>query len=359
MSRTFTQLTPAVPAWESFVTNHPQAHILQLPAWGMLKSQFGWQSNCIALQNADNAIVAGAQILYRPLPFRLGTLAYIPKGPLAPAEWWQNPAMMQPLWDAIHATARQQGARWLKVEAPDAAPDETAITAALQQAGFRPSPQDIQPVRTVVINLDGTPDEIMARMKQKTRYNIRLSAKKDVSVREGTSADVASFTAMMQVTGERDAFGVHDPAYYQQAYDLFAPAGRVALFIASYEGQDLAGVMVFAVGHTAYYLFGASTNVERNRMPAYGAQWAAIQWAMAQGCTQYDMWGVPDADEETLEAEFAQRHDGLWGVYRTKRGWGGAVTRRLPAWDYVYNAPLYAAYRHLITRRTRATNREA
>ncbi|MBN2470325.1 MAG: peptidoglycan bridge formation glycyltransferase FemA/FemB family protein, partial [Anaerolineae bacterium] len=300
-----TATNPPEAAWDDFVAAHPQAHVLQLPAWGALKSAFGWRSSRVALAEADGALTAGAQILYRPLPFRLGALAYIPKGPLAPLDWWAQPERMRPLWDAIHAEARQNGARWLKVEGPDAPPDQAAATlAALEAARFRPSPQNIQPVRTVVIALDGGPDDILARMKQKTRYNIRLSAKKDVTVRRGTAADVTSFTAMMQVTGERDDFGVHDPAYYHRAFEAFAPQGRAALFIASYEGQDLAGVMAFALGGTAWYLYGASTNIERNRMPAYGVQWAAIQWAREQGCTCYDMWGVPDADEDTLETQF-------------------------------------------------------
>ena len=117
-----------------------------------------------------------------------------------------------------------------------------------------------------------------------------------------------------------------------------------ALLIASYNGQDLAGIMIFTAGSTAWYLYGASTNAERNRMPTYAVQWAAIQWARARGCAVYDLWGVPDADEATLEAEFEQRSDGLWGVYRAKRGYGGQVVRRMPAWDFVYSAPIYSLY---------------
>ena len=341
-----TVIHPTATTWDAFVAAHPQAHFLQLPTWGALKQGFGWRSSIVALAGENDTPLAGAQLLYRPLPFRLGTLAYIPKGPLAPVDWWQNPDKMRPLWAAIHTEARRHGARWLKVEAPDETAElpQAVMLAALEAAHLRPSPQNIQPVRTVAIDLAGSPDEIMARMKQKTRYNVRLSVKKEVEVRQGGSADIASFTTMMQVTGERDEFGVHDPAYYQQAFDLFAPEGRAALFIASYARQDLAGVMAFALGHTGYYLYGASTNEERNRMPTYGAQWAAIQWAQAQGCTTYDLWGVPDADEDTLEADFTERNDGLWGVYRTKRGWGGAVVRRLPAWDYVYSPPIYALY---------------
>jgi peptidoglycan pentaglycine glycine transferase (the first glycine) len=340
---------PTPEAWDTLVEHHPQGHVLQLAAWGALKSAFGWQAELVALAEVPGGPpVAGAQILYRHLPLRLGTLAYIPRGPLAPADWWENPTRMQPLWNALHAAARQRGARWLKVEAPDEgspdAPSADALQVALAAAGMRPGPQNVQPVRTIVIDLSGGPEAVLAALKQKTRYNIRLSAKKDVIVREANAADVTSFTAMMQVTGQRDAFGVHDPAYYRLAFDLFAPQGRAALFLASYAGQDLAGVMAFALGRTAWYFYGASTNEERNRMPTYAAQWAALEWAMQRGCAVYDLWGVPDEGEETLEAQFADRGDGLWGVYRTKRGWGGTLVRRIPAWDFVYSPPIYALY---------------
>ncbi len=222
-------------------------------------------------------------------------------------------------------------------------------------AGFRPSGQSIQPPRTIVLDISDDEEAILGRMKQKTRYNIRLSARKGVTVRIGSAEDVASFTAMMAVTGARDAFGVHAPTYYERAYERFAPSGRAVLLLASYEGRDLAGVMVFALGKTAWYFYGASTDEERQRMPAYSAQWEAIRWARARGCAVYDLWGVPDADEETLEAEFAHRSDGLWGVYRFKRGWGGRLVRQMPAWDYVYSPPIYALYRVYLARRGRGT----
>ena len=72
----------------------------------------------------------------------------------------------------------------------------------------------------------------------------------------------------------------------------------MALFLAEYEGRPLAGVMVFVLGDTAAYLYGASSNEERQRMPTYAVQWAAMEWAKTQGCRRYDLWGVPDAPEE-------------------------------------------------------------
>jgi lipid II:glycine glycyltransferase (peptidoglycan interpeptide bridge formation enzyme) len=79
-------------------------------------------------------------------------------------------------------------------------------------------------------------------------------------------------------------------------------------------------------------------------MPTYLLQWEAIRWAKARGCAEYDLWGVPDEDEETLEAQFESRHDGLWGVYRFKRGFGGQLKRAAQALDRVYNPLLYWIY---------------
>jgi len=179
-------------------------------------------------------------------------------------------------------------------------------------------------------------------MKQKCRYNVRLAEKKGITVRAWDDLD--GFHRLMQVTGGRDGFGVHSLEYYRKAYELFHPTGMAELLVAEFEGKPLAALMIFAVGKRSWYLYGASNDEERNRMPTYLLQWEAMRWAKARGCTEYDLWGVPDADEATLEAEFETRHDGLWGVYRFKRGFGGEVKRAAQALDRVYMPWLYWLY---------------
>jgi peptidoglycan pentaglycine glycine transferase (the first glycine) len=331
--------------WDAFVAAHPDGHILQTSDWGRLKSMFGWSSQIVAVKVANGDIVAGAQVLYRPLPLRLGTMAYIPAGPLFcagdadPA----HPATLA-LWRGIDESARNRRAVFLKVEPCDWYRPRPDLPAQLQHAGLRLSLQTVQPPRTIVIDLSGGEEAVLKGMNQSTRYKSKLGPKKEVSVREGTHADVASFNALIGVTGQRDQFGVHAPAYYRVAFDLFAPGERCALLLASYAGNDLAGLMVFRCGQNAYYFYGASSNEERNRMPTYIAQWAAIQWAIRHGAACYDLWGIPDAEPEALEAQFEQRHDGLWGVYGFKRGFGGRIVRSIGAWDRVYNPLLYAGY---------------
>lgn len=317
-------------SWDEFVHAHPHGHLLQTAAWGQLKSGFGWE--------ADTARVGeqGALILFKRLPAGL-TLAYIPRGPLAD---WNNSIAIGELMTKLDRLCRERRAICLKWE-PDL-PDTPASANRLTALGFHPSPHTVQPRRTLVIDLSGTEADLLARMKQKTRYNIGLASKKEVTAT--ASADVETFARLMAVTGQRDGFGTHAPDYYRRAYALFHPLGQCELFLAHYQGEALAGVMAFTAGARAWYLYGASSNTERNRMAPYLAQWEAIRWARARGALTYDLWGVPDENADVLESEFETRHDGLWGVYRFKRGWGGALVRTVGAWDRVYNPTLYQAY---------------
>ena len=194
----------------------------------------------------------------------------------------------------------------------------------------------------MLIELNGSDDQLLGRMKQKTRYNIRLALKKGIVV--SPSADISAFYELMKSTGERDGFPIHSFDYYQNAYDIFHPQRESELFLANYDGQPVAGLMVFRSGVRAYYFYGASSDVHRERMPNYLLQWEAMKWAHASGCRVYDMWGVPDEDLATLENEFLKRSDGLWGVYRFKRGFGGVLHRDPVSIDKVYNRFIYNFY---------------
>jgi peptidoglycan pentaglycine glycine transferase (the first glycine) len=332
---------PPAQEWDAFVAAHPNGHLLQTSAWGQLKSAFGWSASRVAVRTGD-AIAAGAQILFRRLPLG-ATLAYVPKGPLVD---WADEEVLQALTGALAQKGHSQRAIMLKIE-PDLL--DSASPPQLAELGFQAARQTIQPRRTILVDISSDEGAILGAMKSKTRYNIRLAERKEVRVFEGSRQDVDVFARLMDVTGERDSFGVHSLAYYRLAYDLFQPLDMARLFIARYEEQPIAGLMAFASGQKAWYMFGASGNEHRERMPNYALQWAAIRWARSRACHTYDLWGVPDAEEEVLEAQFTGRQDGLWGVYRFKRGFGGRLVRYVGAFDHVYNQALYRLY-HLALR---------
>lgn len=327
--------------WDAFIARHPEAHLLQTSAWGELKSAFGWQAAYVVCQAQD----LGAQVLFRRLPLGLN-LAYIPKGPVGDsglpdlARPQAEMVAWKPLWVEVDRLCWERRAVFLKVEPDIWVAPEAATTEALQ--GFRPSPQEIQPRRTLLVDLNGEEEAVLGRMKQKTRYNIRLALKRGVVVYP--TADLETFHQLMRVTGQRDAFSVHSLEYYRRAYELFHPRGECELFIAELEGEPLGGLMVFARGTRAWYFYGASSDQRREVMATYLLQWEAMRWAQGRGCTSYDLWGVPDAEEQALEAQFTERSDGLWGVYRFKRGFGGQLQRARGPWDRVYRPLWYALY---------------
>ncbi len=333
--------------WNKFLSHHPDAHLLQSTAWGELKSAFGWEAEHLIVENELG--VMAAQILFRRLPIGL-SFAYIPKGPIFDVISGNKgiQLLQEAFWGEVDLICRKRRAIFLSVE-PDEIPGESGAEKWESPNGFMVSPLAIQPPRTIVVDISGDEEQILGHMKQKTRYNIRLAQKKEVVVHP--SSDVEQFFHLMQATGERDEFGVHSLEYYQRAYDLFHPLGACELLLAEFKGEPLAALFVFAWGHRSWYFYGASASLHRNLMPTYLLQWEAIKWARAAGCSQYDLWGIPDYDLETLEREFRNRSDGLWGIYRFKRGFGGSICQSAGSWDRVYQPLFYRLYLRWMSRK--------
>ncbi len=348
--------TPAVVApanWDRFVAAHPNAHLLQTSGWGHLKQQFGWREDGVALLDEQGQVCAGALLLVRGAAGL--TIAYAPKGPLTD---WSDHTLTTKLIAQMTEKSRRLGASVLKIE-PEL-PDTLTNRALLYAYGFQPSRQTIQPRSTTMIDIAGDEETILQTLKSKWRYNIRLAKRKEVVVREATPADLPAINALMQVTGARDGFAVHSADYYTAAYHLLVPQHAVFL-LAEYAGQPLGAIVVAAVGQTAWYLWGASSDRERNRMPNYALQWAGIQWARQRGATIYDFWGIPDdigkvalgisngdgsgtaVDDLPLDLERTPPGE-LWGVYRFKQGFGGKVVRYVGAWDLPINLLGYQLY---------------
>ncbi len=377
--------------WDAFVAGHPAGHILQTSGWAALKGSFGWTSQRVVLRTIPSPqapIIGGASILFRRLPWGQ-SLAYVPRGPVVD---WDDPAQARAVLTMARECGRKQHAALLKIE-PEL-PASPELAEQLAAFGFRPSPQRIQPLSTIHVDLAAGEDAILAAMKPKWRYNVRLAERKGVTVRAGTPADLPAIQALMDVTGARDGFGVHSAEYYRTATALFAPqmktsppypplplrgtqavlpgeggvgaplpsqgepvlsvskegrgVGEMTWLLAEHEGALLAAIALFALGRMAWYIWGASSDEGRNLMPNHALQWAAMRRAIARGCRIYDLWGIPDEVGEN-PAAYAEPESwgegGLWGVYRFKQGFGGRVIRYTGAWDLPLSGIGYRLYR--------------
>lgn len=312
--------------WDAFLMNHPDCHILQTSTWGRFKSIFGWMPYHIKAGDT------GAQVLIRKLALGV-SIAYVPKGPVG-SNWI-------PLIEEINNLCRKEKSIVLYVE-PDCW-EEEGTHCFNQLQNFLPADIAIQPRKTIIISLEGDEEEWLSRMKQKTRYNIRLAERKGVQVKK--SEDISIFNKMIEITGERDEFGIHEAKYYRQVFELFSKEDMCSMLIAEYEKKPLAALIVFFRGNRAWYFYGASNNQERNRMPTYLLQWEAMRLSAARGCTTYDLWGIPDESPEILEENFTERSDGLWGVYRFKRGFGGEIKRSAGVFEKIHYPVLHGLYK--------------
>lgn len=312
--------------WDQFVNEHPYGHLLQSWGWGELKASVGWHPLRLALWDTERQhMVAVAQVLRRGVahvPLWAGHLAYIPKGPVLD---WSHPLLSEALFRQLDTELRRQGALALWME-PRAASGES-ITKQLAALQFQPAPA-IQPVRTILLDLTCDEETLLARMKEKWRYNVRLAERKGVRVRVAqTMEDVQTWYRLLQTTSERDRFAIHTLDYYLQVWHSFVPLGQVRLLLAEYNGQLLAGIFIGLMAKQAIYLYGASSNEQRHLMPNYLLQWEAIRWAKQEGAVEYDFWGIPETDDE---------HEAMAGVYRFKRGWGGEVVRFVGCCEHTY-----------------------
>ena len=285
--------------------------VLQQSAWGAFKQRHGWN---VARGASDNFAV---QVLFKR---KFGvTIGYVPRGPAAD---WTDP-MIGRCFAALDGLCENAGAALVLIE-PDASfPSDFN----LRRFGYTKSNLFVQPLRTIIVRCDRDDDALLAAMKQKTRYNVRLAAKRGVTVRQGSVDDLPAFWSLLQTTAMRDAFGVHTQEYYADLLRCFPPPDQGALLCAEYGGEMVAAAILLRGGPKAIYLAGASSDTHREHMPTYALQYAALRWARDVGCTHYDLWGIPptDAPPDAVQGEQQNVRDGLWGVYRFKQGFGGEV----------------------------------
>lgn len=320
--------------WDTFVSENSSGHLLQSWGWGELKASAGWHPLRLALWDAERQqMVVAAQILRRTfarLPLQAGHLAYIPKGPVFD---WSNPALAgiaPTFFSQLHMYLRKGRALALQVELPQQAnePGSDKTDQCMQALHFQPA-QAIQPLRTILLDLTPGEDTLLAQMKEKWRYNIRLAGRKGVRVCIArTIEEVCAWYTLLQTTAIRDNFDIHTLDYYLRAWRIFDPRNQARLFLAEYQGQLLAGIFVGLMAKQAIYLYGASSNENRQLMPNYLLQWEAMRWAKREGATSYDFWGIPATDDES---------EPMAGVYRFKSGWGGKVVRFLGNYEHVYH----------------------
>jgi lipid II:glycine glycyltransferase (peptidoglycan interpeptide bridge formation enzyme) len=333
--------------------------IFQSDFWAAFKAEFGWKPRLFEVETP--ATRTRLLLLLRSLPAGL-CFAYVPNGPdldpsaderaslLAELSVKLRPFLpraclfvrFDPPWysvegsrsEATEENSEAGSALRLRVEA-----SRPAIGPPLRRAV-----SDVQPPDTVLIDLRPSEEEILAAMKSKWRYNVRQAQKKGVVVDECGIEGIPEFFTLARATSARDRIALRSEGYYARLFSLAAEleasgapgCPELRLWIARHEGRALAANITLFRGKEAVYLYGSSSDAERNLMPTYSLQWAAMRAAKARGCLSYDLYGIPPTEDPDHP---------MAGLYRFKTGFGGEIAHRAGSWDYPLSALGYAAYR--------------
>ena len=320
----------AVARYTEFVTRSPWGNLMQDRGWAHVKK--GWVGEQVYLEQ-NGEITAAMSIIFAPAVAGR-TLAYAPRGPVCdPYDTETIAALMREAAPAL----KKHRAFLLRFDPETPYTDE--LIAKYEKLGLRCRARNcglhdqIQPRFNMFLPLEGnTLEELMPAFGEKTRYNIRLSARKGVTTRWAGAEELETFFRIYLETCERDGIGHRPLDYFQRMLEAYGPE-RCRVCLAEYEGEPLAAAIALHYGRKVFYIYGASSNEKRNLMPAYAMQAEMIRWACSLGVDFYDFGGVYSLSKEN-------------GLYRFKEGFchSVGVTELAGEFDQVLSPFWYWAF---------------
>ena len=313
---------------KQFLNENPKTNFLQSPEWAKVKTE--WENEFIIVKDNDGNIKGTMSILLRKVPIFKRYIMYAPRGFVCDPH---DKETLQKLFEEAKKIAKKYKAFIFKLD-PDISIEDTNFAQIVQELGIK-TKKNIKNIKHVIqpkyvfrLNVkDKTEEELLKSFHEKTRYNIRLSGRKGVTVREGTREDLKTFYDIMVDTGKRDGFFIRPISYFERVYDQMGE-GHVKILFAEYEGKPIATVLPIKYGNKVWYLYGGSSNEHRNLMATYLMQWEMIKWAVESKCEWYDFRGV---------SGFKDPKDPQYGVYKFKKGFNGDFVEFINEMYIVFN----------------------
>ena len=315
----------ADPEWDKFVEAAPGGTYQQSSMWAQVKSVAGWRPVRIRLSGDDGAVVTGCQVLVRRVA-RLGSVAYVPYGPLVPDG---DGAALSAVLDALQQLARRERLLYLKVQPP---PDGADMTGALRARRFVPGGLEPAPRMTVRVDLRRSPDAILGAMRARSRTYIRQAQRRGMVVREGTEKELPIFAELVDATCRRKGLRPYPLGYYEKIWHSFPD--RAQLMLAEYKGEILSGILLLAYGDTVSYKMGGWSGERRDVRPNELLHWTGMQWGRDRGYRYYDLEGLNPALGEAILSGRDPADLDIPGIAHFKLGLGGEVTRFPGCYDY-------------------------
>lgn len=293
-------------------------HPMQSWKWGDAKKAMG--NEVVRLgEYRNNKIENIFQMTVHPIPYTKLKLGYIPRSNIPKGG----------VLEFLHDWGRDNGIVFIKFEPYAEKP--AVIDRRLTQ-----SRHPLFTPWTQILDLKKTEDELMSAMHQKTRYNIRLAAKKGVKVKlQDNDSGYEIFSKLYFETTKRQKYYGHDASYHKTVW-TYLKNNIAHIMIAYYGDIPLAAYELFYFKKRFYYVYGGTSNLHRNLMASNLLMWEAIKTGKSLGAEAFDMWGsLPPNYDQT---------DPWAGFTRFKEGYGTRFAEMVGSYDLVINPGYYFGY---------------
>lgn len=315
--------------YKQFVDNFNRSSIMQSIEWKNLKEN--WKQEIVYIER-NKEIVAGLTILLRKIPVINTYIMYAPKGPVCDIK---DISLVNELVKETEEVAKKYNACALRFD-PEVKIDKELENEykkngyIVRNIGYDRADM-FQPRYNMILNIENkTEEELLKQFAEKTRYNIRLSTRKGVTVRYSRDkSDLKTFCDIQKITGKRDGFMVRPDSYFEKMLEIYDEK-TMRIYLAEHEGEVLSAAIAINYGGKMWYMYGASSNNKRNLMPNFAMQWAMIKWGLEEKCKEYDFGGVFHLDKED-------------GLYKFKIGFckQEGVTEFIGEIDKIFNKSKY------------------
>ena len=193
--------------------------------------------------------------------------------------------------------------------------------------GFVKSFEEMQPENNWVLGLAQSEEEILAGMKQKGRYNIKIAQESNLtftSSSEKDSKELNAFYDQYEKTGKRHKITFRSKQYFKTLLDILGSKGYAKAIAVWHGKKSLASAIIILHGESALYLYGGSSDEDRNLMAPYLLHWEIIKQEKAACQKEYNFLGVAPNDDP--------KHS--WaGITRFKKQFGGEQVDILGCYD--------------------------
>ncbi len=326
--------------WDKLIVANPDGgHFLQSSQWAGFKAPLGWRPIYKIYEQGKQTI---AILIYERMVRGLGRIWYVSKGP--------GVVEQKTLYKVVEAIKASEPKIFLLKLEPELDTEQVDLTQASKLGLIKPA-RNVQLKATILVDLNPNEDDVLASFKQKTRYNIRLAARRGVVVKPvaPTAEHMATIYELITSVHDRAHFFFPAKSYFYDYWRALSEAGTGQFFIAEYQGEPLAGAFVIQMGKKAWYKDGGSTRTKRELMAPYALQWEIMRWCKTRGVTSYDLLGAPTRDQ--LDGSHP-----LHSLYQFKAGFNEHITEFVGTLDLPLNAHKYQLWVGGLERATIAIN---